>query len=84
MPHHHSRHLFPALYNSLTREKPSHAFICNSKGAIPVAKMTANKQNENLQNILCSHQWGDLLFGHICNPFVLEKKAESLSFTQFG
>jgi hypothetical protein len=26
--------------------------------------MTANKQKANLKNIQCSHQWGDLLFGH--------------------
>jgi len=26
--------------------------------------MTANKQKANLKNMSCSHQWGDLLFGH--------------------
>ncbi len=48
----------------LTREKPPHAFIWSSNEEIPAAKMTVNKQKANLKNIQCSHQWGDLLFGH--------------------
>ncbi len=64
IPHHHLRRLFPALHNTPTKRKASPCIICNSNGEIPAAKMTVNKQKANLKNMLCSHQWGDLLFGH--------------------
>ncbi len=64
MPHHHLRRLLPALHNSPDKKKASHAFIWSNNGEIPATKMTANKQKANLKNIQCSHQWGDLLFGH--------------------
>jgi len=64
IPHHHWRRLFPALHNSPTKRETSPCNVCSSNGEIPAAKMTANKSKSKPQNMPCSHQWGDLLFGH--------------------
>ncbi len=74
IPHHHSRRLFPALHNTPTKRKASPCIVCSSNGEIPLfaavmerfqlQKWRLIKQKANLKNMLCSHQWGDLLFGH--------------------
>ncbi len=46
------------------REKPPHALFVAVTERFPLQKWRLKKQKSNFKNMLCSHQWGDLLFGH--------------------